>query len=301
MTFKWLSLNIFSIEIFYLNCFFFCQLILRKRKYVPIILIFLFVTSLVLLHALTGSRNAPVIACVLFSCIFLTTQNKYSISIKTILLFLFAVILSICNFFSTQVIRESLGDKDRLNLLKVTKLNKNQTTSNNTDISVLFYRLGYFDMACEIISNKKMYESIFNVKYYLKSILDNSNLLTPGFDFYDNTTVACSLRFIYDYNEKPSRSFSKDTYHSDQITFFAEAYALFGFGYGFIYIVIVSLLFSYLYCRSVNIRLQALLIYLFYVFLNNFGLDTVITYSAGLCVSYCFYNYLFLPENLLKA
>ncbi len=299
---SWVHLNIFSFEMLYLNCFFFSMLYYKAKKYQHAFTLFLFVTLVVLLHALSGSRNGPVIAVVLFFSVFLSLFNSYKISIKSILTIVSIFSFVFLNFFLSQAIRESLGDKDRLNLLKIQNVQPSLLVDRYADnLSMVFERVGYLDMASEIISNKDLYNSIFCSSFYIKSIIDNSNLLTPGFDLFDNPSVACGLRFIYDYQENLSRVFSRDNYHSDQVTFFAEAYALFGYLYGFLYVLFLAMIFSFLYHKSLSIRLRALLTFIFYVYLNNYGLDTVIVYSVSLFVSYSFYSLFFLPESISEA
>ena len=285
----------------YLNCFFFSMLYYKAKKYQHAFTLLLFVILVVLLHTLTGSRNAPVIAVVLFFSVFLSLFNSYKISIKSILTLVSIFSFVFLNFFLSQAIRESLGDKDRLNLLKIQNVQPSLLVDRYADnLSMVFERVGYLDMASEIISNKDSYKLIFCPSFYIKSIIDNSNLLTPGFDLFDNPSIACGLRFIYDYQENLSRVFSRDNYHSDQVTFFAEAYALFGYFYGFLYIFFVAFLFSFSYNKFLSVRLKSLLAFAFYIFLNNYGLDTVIVYSASLFVSYFFYSICFLPESIIR-
>jgi len=116
---SWVHLNIFSFEMLYLNCFFFSMVYYKAKKYQHAFTLFLFVILVVLLHTLTGSRNGLVIAVVLFFSVFLSLFNSYKISIKSILTLVCIFSFVFLNFFLSQAIRESLGDKDRLNLLKI--------------------------------------------------------------------------------------------------------------------------------------------------------------------------------------
>lgn len=298
---SWVHLNVFSFEIFYLNCFFISLLMLKEKKYKHVFVLCFFVILTVSLHALTGSRNAPIIAIVMYFCVAFSLLRSYKISLKSIIICVGILTLCIFNFFLSQAIRESLGDKNRLNPFEISRVEPLLLSDRAGDnLSKAFERVGYLDIASEIIWNKELYKPIFCLSYYFKSIIDNSNLLTPGFDFFDNPSVACGLRFIYDYQENLSRKYSRENYHSDQVTFFAEAFALFGYLYGFLYIFFVVFLFSFSYNKISSVRLKSLLAFAFYIFLNNYGLDTVIVYSASLFVSNLFYSICFLPESIIR-
>jgi hypothetical protein len=88
-------------------------------------------------------------------------------------------------------------------------------------------RAGFFDFSAEIIAHREEYASVLNGSTYWKSMVDN--IVTPGFDVYDQPKVANSLLFIYRDWGKPSRRSVADYYHSDQLGIYGEFYALFGY------------------------------------------------------------------------
>jgi hypothetical protein len=88
-------------------------------------------------------------------------------------------------------------------------------------------RAGYFDFSAEIIAHKDEYASVLNLSTYAKSIVDN--VLTPGFDIYDQPKISNALQFIYDGLGSPSKELVSGLYHSDQLGIYGESYALFGY------------------------------------------------------------------------
>ena len=67
----------------------------------------------------------------------------------------------------------------------------------------IFNRAGFFDYSAEIIAHSDRYKEEFNLATYAKSIIDN--LLTPGFDVYDQPKISNALQFIYADLGKPSK------------------------------------------------------------------------------------------------
>jgi hypothetical protein len=88
-------------------------------------------------------------------------------------------------------------------------------------------RAGYFDYSAEIIAHRDEYASVLNLSSYARSIVDN--VLTPGFDVYDQPKISNALMFVYNEMGPPSKELVSDLYHSDQLGIYGEFYALFGY------------------------------------------------------------------------
>jgi hypothetical protein len=68
---------------------------------------------------------------------------------------------------------------------------------------------------------------VFNMAAYGRSIVDN--LLTPGFDVYDQPKIGNALQFVYEDMGTPSKELISENYQSDQFDIHGELYALFGY------------------------------------------------------------------------
>jgi len=88
-------------------------------------------------------------------------------------------------------------------------------------------RAGFFDYSAEVIAHHEQYAEVLSIGSLGKSIVDN--ILTPGFDVYDQPKLANALRFVYMDMGKPSKSLVEESYQSDQIGIYGEFYSLFGY------------------------------------------------------------------------
>jgi hypothetical protein len=172
------------------------------------------------------------------------------------------------------------------------ELHKQRQDDNFTPekLSLIFYRIGFLDYATEIIVQKKAYKEIFNMKYYGQSVVDN--VLSPGFDVFDVPKVANALIFVYNDKGSPSlKAIDDSNYQSDQVTAFGEFFALFGGWFSLIVFFLVGYLFQFLisfgtfYDFDFYMK-KSFVLYLFYVFINSFGLDWLLFEIIGLCVTY---------------
>ena len=113
--------------------------------------------------------------------------------------------------------------------------------SSDQFIKIIFNRAGYLDPVVNIYQHKEEYSKHINIKTLKNSFVDN--ILTPGFDLYDQPKHANALVFIYknSLNEgKISKKFvSEGThYQSDIFTLYGEM---------FLYFSWFSLLFIFLW------------------------------------------------------
>lgn len=90
-------------------------------------------------------------------------------------------------------------------------------------------RAGFFDYSAEVIAHREQYRPVINLTAYARSIIDN--ILTPGFDVFDQPKVANSMMFVYRGWGEPSKWQVQESliYQSDQIGVYGEFYALFGY------------------------------------------------------------------------
>ncbi len=157
----------------------------------------------------------------------------------------------------------------------------------------IFSRVGFLDMASEIIAHKREYESIFNAAYYAKSTVDN--VLTPGFDYYDVPKVSYALIFKHqNYNDgNPSKLYLKENniYHSDQLSVYGEVYALFGW-FSLIALFVVAYTLKWAYYNFLVVRdrygevlRRVLLLYFFVQIINSFGMDWIVVQMLPLVLT----------------
>ena len=90
-------------------------------------------------------------------------------------------------------------------------------------------RAGFFDFSAEIIAHRDKYASVLNPTTYAESIIDN--ILTPGFDVFDQPKISNSLLFLYRDWGLPSKEqvANAEVYQSDQLGIYGEFYGLFGY------------------------------------------------------------------------
>jgi hypothetical protein len=167
----------------------------------------------------------------------------------------------------------------------------------------IFDRAGYFDFSAEIIAHADIYKDVFNLSSYAKSIIDN--LLTPGFDIYDQPKLSTSLRFVYLDWGAPSKEMagSFELYHSDQFGIYGELYALLGYA-SLPLFFLVTFLLKRLYVRlgSANPFMLAMkrviVLSVFVAIVNSYGMDWTIIESVPFVVAIYLYKYFFRCRRL---
>ncbi|BCB96303.1 hypothetical protein JZK55_12250 [Dissulfurispira thermophila] len=218
----------------------------------------------------------------------LSVKNKVSIGKSTLLAILIIIPVSIILF--------NFGTSARFALYE-------QQTSKNIDyeqfyssfisykykndwlqnFANLFDRIGFLDMATDIISNSDVYEKAINFELFLKSVIDST---TPGFDVFHTGRASSKLSNVYN-----NIDFSENIANTDQMTVFGEYYVLF-YGYGSLVVLLVAAYFFkliYLSIRSANTFnmyfYRATLLYIYYhLWLNSLGIDTLIIEAMRLSV-----------------
>jgi len=165
----------------------------------------------------------------------------------------------------------------------------------------IFDRAGFFDYSAEIIAHADLYKEVFNLSTYAKSIVDN--LLTPGFDVYDQPKIANTLQFVYEDSGVPSKEMISESYQSDQFGIYGELYALFGYASLPLFFLIAFLL-KRLYVRlhSENpfalAMMRLIVLSLFVKIVNSYGMDWTIIETLPFVVAIYLYKIFFRSRRL---
>jgi len=157
-------------------------------------------------------------------------------------------------------------------------------------------RAGFFDYAAEVIAHREQYRSAINLSSYGKSIVDN--ILTPGFDVYDQPKISNALHFIYGEMGEPSKERSSEDYQSDQLGIYGEFYDLFGFACLPILAAGAYLLKrGYARLRSANpfslMMKRIVVLFVFERMVDSYGVDWTMVETIALVTAIFIYTQLF--------
>jgi hypothetical protein len=250
----------------------------KKTKNIVLIGIF----GLVLLQTLTGSRSAilTVINYLIFALLaiydHIKVDKKYLV-LGGILLPVMIVIFAVTTYLRPRLENRAEIGNETFQVLKEFDLHEVVVEGSDLVLAEVSDRIGFLDYCAETISNSDKYSSIFNLKYYFESIVDN--VLTPGFTVFDTPRVANATNFIYNEKGTPSLARVAEAYQSDEFTMYGEFYALFGGWFSLIPIFFTGYFFKKIYfnVKQNNIYTyylkRAIILYVFYSLLNSFGLD----------------------------
>lgn len=159
-------------------------------------------------------------------------------------------------------------------------------------------RAGFLDFSVEAIAHREEYSTVVNLPAYARSLVDN--VLTPGFDLFDQPKIANSLLFVYRGWGAPSKR-SVDTvggYQSDQIGLYGELYILLGFASLPVFLLFgwgVKRFYSSLRGRNPYLLAMARVMVLsFFVrTIDSFGFDWTVGEMVPLVVATFLYSVLF--------
>jgi hypothetical protein len=163
-------------------------------------------------------------------------------------------------------------------------------------LPIILSRVGFFDYAAEVMAHREEYAGVVNLGAYARSITDN--LLTPGFDLFDQPKLSNSLRFAYEDLGRPSKVVSAEEYQSDQFCVYGELFLLFGWWSLPLFFVIGAFTHR-VYCavtdRDPFMRTikRVIVITLFIELLNSFGMDWVIMDTVPFVLSMYLYRNFF--------
>jgi hypothetical protein len=274
--------------------------------------IFIMVGIFLVMTIIGGSRSG--IIQIIFTVIFssLAVNNYIELKRKIIVILLIVIMpLSFFAFGLATYIRAANSmnldyEKRNVNLIG-TVLAINDYIKSNKDITAslgnVFQRIGFLDMATEMIANKEAYGEMINIEYETKSIINST---------YHYPLVSNALRYIYS-NRDFSYTYGADLlsdfggYHSDQLTIFGEYYNLFKGYYALIAFLFFGFCFRTIYLifcthNSFNYNLiRSFLLYLFYNFwLNSFGMDWMVLNTIMFGISLIAYILVFNLSTKIK-
>jgi hypothetical protein len=160
-------------------------------------------------------------------------------------------------------------------------------------------RAGGFDFSAEIIAHRDIYASVINFPSYGRSIVDN--ILTPGFDVYDQPKIANALQFVYMDWGQPSKEAVSEFYQSDQLGIYGEFYTLFGYGsLPLLFLLAYLLKRTYTGVRSPNPFIWAMkriiVLFVFVRLIDSFGFDWIILDTLPLVAALYIYRFFFACE-----
>jgi hypothetical protein len=166
-------------------------------------------------------------------------------------------------------------------------------------------RAGYFDYSAEIIAHRDKYATVLNMSSYAKSIVDN--LLTPGFDVFDQPKISNALRFVYQGLGAPSKEWVvEDNYQSDQLGIYGEFYGLFGYAC-LPLLFLVAFAFKRVYVRLTSrnpfvlAMKRAIVLFVFVWTVDSYGVDWTILEALPLVVAIFIYAPFFSSEPVPVA
>jgi hypothetical protein len=276
--------NIFNILIILLCSILYLILNYKNLSKITRSMFLVLFIGFVILQTLSGSRSALLSMAFLLLVGFLSVKSRIRISKRSILIIIVLACLSIILFPLATHIRAVLGTVQspfssiEMSLLKETDIDGLQGI---TDLyRPIFDRIGFLDYSSVVIINHEIYSKIISFTYYCKSIIDN--VLTPGFTVFEVPRVSHAMSYIARGESIPTVEDIMAAYQSDMPTIYGEYYVLFlGFP-ALIILFVLSFIFKkvYLSIRSKDTfsfyLYRALILYIFYIWLNSFGMDWLI-------------------------
>jgi hypothetical protein len=178
---------------------------------------------------------------------------------------------------------------EKIDLVSSSKEIVNNSSANGDYfIGRAFSRAGYFDYSSELIAHSEQYSEVFTIENYIKSIVDN--ILTPGFDVFDQPPMSRLLGYKYSGNWGDILRFG-DGYHTDQFGLYGEFYNLFGYVSLLIIFFIAWLLkaaYSYegrLHPFTISLK-RVIILFTWYQLMVSFGVDSIILKLVLVIISY---------------
>jgi len=260
----------------------------------------------ILLHTLAGSRGVIVSVLEQLMVVLLALggsirlRKRYVIS--GVVLMPVLILLLVGVFFVSTFVRVNRGIQSPLDVAQAINLSGEAFSGVSAEgveevvLPPIFARAGFFDYSAEIIAHSEPYGGVISLPTYFKSIVDN--VLSPGFDVFDQPKISNALVFVYGSQGTPSKATVAGQYRSDQLGVYGELYALFGyasiplfFGLGF--------LLKRIYVRlkekdTFDLALKRVIILVVFGWIiNSYGLDWIILQTLVLWASVWMYKFFF--------
>jgi len=272
------------------------------------------ILSEAVIHTLTGSR-AAVLALVqavilsnlaIYGCMKI---RRAHVGVSLAVLPLAAILLA-ASFAMSTIIRTDKSEGKTIDIVRVVELGIESlgkeadllttlASSSAVLLPPVFDRLGYLDYSAEIIANSERYATVINTPAYARSVVDN--LLTPGFDVFDQARISYALQSVYNpyFSGEALKSRVEENYQSDQLGLYAEMYMLFG-GY-----LSIPLFFAIAYlvkrifvgltsANPVVLTFKRNVVFIaFFMIINSYGFDWMLIEITPIAVSILLFKYFF--------
>jgi hypothetical protein len=271
-------------------------------------LLFGVVVFFMLWATFNGSRSALLNLSCYFLAAFLSLKGRVLFSKKAMLIGLIMIPIAFYFFIAATYIRQSGAMLEVEYSKKVSILKKGQVFGSRDVRQLsrpLLERIGFLDFAALLISDPQRYRKIINFQYYFDSILDN--VLSPGFNLTDTTTVSHSLGYVTRGEGLPLHEQVSVAYQSDMPTVYGENFVLF-YGYPALTVLFVmAFIFKkiYLSIRNNDVTLfylhRALVLYVFYLWINSFGLDWMLFDLVGIIVTIALFQHFYKMRKPLEV
>jgi hypothetical protein len=241
------------------------------------------------IHLLAGSRGVIMVIVLNLMLATLAVHGKVEFSRKFVAISVVCLPIILASLAATFTVatflkRNQEGDR-RFDVIRIAELIRGMpikemaTNAVADSLPPIFDRLGYLDYAAEIIAHSERYRKVISIPAYARSLVDN--LLTPGFDIFDQPKIANSLRFVYQDAGKPRKSLVAKAYQSDELTVYGELYNLFAYASLPLFLLIAYML-KRIYFGIQNgspflFSMKRLVVLMtFLMLLNSYGLDWVL-------------------------
>jgi hypothetical protein len=264
-------------------------------------------------HTLWGSRSALVFLTQTFLLVALAVNGSVGIRRRYVLLgvmllpVIAAVMISVFAISTyNRLARIATGNTQSLDIgsaIQSAKEGSSNLVNQGVDIVLppVLARAGFFDFSAEIIAHRDKYSTIINLPAYGRSIVDN--LLTPGFDIFDQPKMSNALRFVYMGSGPPSKAVAAEVYHSDQIGLYGEFYTLFAWASLPLFFLVPYLIKRiYVRLRGPNPFLLAMkrvaTLLVFVKLVDSFGVDWIIVEMVPFVLGIALYSIFFSSRRI---
>ncbi len=289
----YITTTVFNVLLILLCSFIYIALNYKKISKTTFTVIIALFAVFIISFMVRGSRAGVFLIAYLALIGFLSVKGSITLSKRFMLIIPIIAFLAALVFISASYIRDVNGTERRYVSSKEFAMLKEVDIWGSQDMSVhfrrIFDRVGFLDYAMVVIKNHEKYAEIINFTYYFKSIIDN--VLTPGFTVFGVPRVSHAMSYVARGEPLPTLEDIQAAYQADMPTLYGEYYTLF-FGYPALIIFFAfSFLFKkiYLAIRSKDsfsfYLYRALILYVFYLWLNSFGIDWMLFDLVGVIIT----------------
>jgi hypothetical protein len=282
-------------------------ILFRRSFSLPVTIMFgLMVLAEIVLSVLSGSRSAIVSTIQSVMIVLLAISGMIRIRAGVLALGVLSlpllVLLAGASFVIATHNRVSKDAGEKFTVSRAMEFSRQgaESLADDRDLNVLlppiFARGGFFDFAAELIAHRKEYSSIFHLSTYYKSIVDN--LLTPGFDVYDQPKIGNALEFVYQDMGDPSKEVAEEFYQSDQLEVYGEFYALYAWASLPLFFLVAWLMKrTYVGVKARNPYMltmkKVVTLFMWVEIINSFGFDWLAAEVFPLLVAIAMWRYFF--------